>query len=378
MVGRLRLEEPAYVGGVCLARALAPPVVAVVAGPLAEHLVGRVRQGTAHPLPCPFVVRSPAHLTRVTRRGPYAGRRDAAVSPAAPRFGVVLGAGGMPGEAFHRGVLRALREAGVDPRTADTVVGTSAGSLVAASLRSSEARHPDSTPAPPLERPGWAPSLGTIAHAVRHPRSARVGVIATSLLPVGTTSTEVVASGVRRRFGSTWPERRTWIVACRRVDGARVVFGREDAPAADMATAVAASCAIPGYFRPVCHQGVWYVDGAVHSPTNLDLLAGIGLDLVIVSSPMSVHPTLGRPTLDAPLRLMWHRYLARERGRVQRSGTPVVTIEPSGAVLRALGVHPLRAHRIDLVEDLAAACTADLLRAPAVEGLLEPLTGGAS
>jgi len=46
-----------------------------------------------------------------------------------PRIGLVLGAGGIVGHAFHAGVLGALAEVtGWDPRAAEVVVGTSAGS----------------------------------------------------------------------------------------------------------------------------------------------------------------------------------------------------------------------------------------------------------
>ena len=49
-------------------------------------------------------------------------------------------------------------------------------------------------------------------------------------------------------------------------DAHRVVFGREGAPHTDVATAVGASSAIPGYFAPVTIHGRRYVDGGVHSP----------------------------------------------------------------------------------------------------------------
>src|SRR5690348_4393392 len=53
-----------------------------------------------------------------------------------PRTAVVLGGGGLSGEAFEAGVLTALHEAtGFDAREADLIVGTSAGSQVGASLR---------------------------------------------------------------------------------------------------------------------------------------------------------------------------------------------------------------------------------------------------
>ncbi|MGH9095065.1 MAG: patatin-like phospholipase family protein, partial [Acidimicrobiales bacterium] len=56
--------------------------------------------------------------------------------PSGPRIGLVLGAGGSVGLAYHGGVLDALAAAtGWDPRTAEVIVGTSAGSLTAAMLR---------------------------------------------------------------------------------------------------------------------------------------------------------------------------------------------------------------------------------------------------
>nr|MBA2497574.1 patatin [Acidimicrobiia bacterium] len=53
-----------------------------------------------------------------------------------PSIGLVLGAGGVVGSAWHAGVLAALETAtGWDARDAAVVVGTSAGSVVTASLR---------------------------------------------------------------------------------------------------------------------------------------------------------------------------------------------------------------------------------------------------
>ena len=51
------------------------------------------------------------------------------------RIGLVLGAGGMAGQAYHAGVLSALADGGWDPRSAEVIVGTSAGSISAALLR---------------------------------------------------------------------------------------------------------------------------------------------------------------------------------------------------------------------------------------------------
>src|SRR3954452_19590108 len=50
--------------------------------------------------------------------------------------GLVLGAGGVVGQAYHGGVLAVLEhDCGWDPRHADVIVGTSAGSITGTLLR---------------------------------------------------------------------------------------------------------------------------------------------------------------------------------------------------------------------------------------------------
>jgi NTE family protein len=175
-------------------------------------------------------------------------------------------------------------------------------------------------------------------------------VVASSLLPTGRASTEFIAAGVRRHHGSAWPAEPLYVCAVRRRDGRRVVFGRAGAPETDLPRAVAASCAIPGFFHPVEIGGEVYVDGGVHSPTNADVLRRHDLDVVLVSSPMSVDVRGLRPTLDVGLRLVAHRYLSREVGTLRRRTPHVLTFEPGGALLSVMGVNALSGARIDEVE----------------------------
>jgi NTE family protein len=293
------------------------------------------------------------------------------------RVGLVLGAGGVTGEAYHRGVLRALADAAsFDARRAEVIVGTSAGSLVGASLRCAGLRTPDVALAAPDDAVlARRPDLRPLLAAARRPWAARTGVLVTSLLPAGSRPTELFVSGLRRRCGSAWPERDLYVCAVRRRDGLRVVFGAPGAPEVDVATAVAASCAIPGYFRPVAAGGETYVDGGVHSPTNADVLAGRGLDLVVLSSPMSVERHALRAKLDLSARLLWHRYVVAERRALERAGTLVLAIEPGGDALRALGANSMRARRVDEIEDLAYASTLALLDRPEKAGRVALLRG---
>jgi NTE family protein len=217
---------------------------------------------------------------------------------------------------------------------------------------------------------GRAPDLSPLLAAARKPWRARPGVIAASLLPTGRRSTDFLVSGLGARHGSEWPQRPLYIVACRRRDGHRAVFGREGAPPVDVAHAVAASCAIPGFFHPVEINGEMYVDGGVHSPTNADVLNGMDLDLVLVSSPMSVDVAAVRPTLDLPLRLGAHGYLRQETARQRRRGATVVAFEPGGELLSAMGVNPLHGARVDEIEAHSFERALELLRR---EGLAERL-----
>jgi NTE family protein len=196
---------------------------------------------------------------------------------------------------------------------------------------------------PPGERPRSIAGPGVLANALRRPWSARATAVAAAMLPAGRRPTAVISSGIRALHGPGWPEEALWICAVRLDDGRRVVFGRDrdDSPPADVGDAVAASCAIPGYFEPVTIDGVRYVDGGAHSPTNADLLAGLDLDAVIVSSPMSVARRHIRASFDIGARLVFHRYLAAELTRVRRKGTRVLTFEPTGEDLGVMGINAM-------------------------------------
>jgi NTE family protein len=268
-----------------------------------------------------------------------------------PRIGLVLGAGGTAGEAFHRGVVRAVDDLGVDARAADVIVGTSAGALVAASLRRYAPARPPSA-APRIGRPARS-QRGLLLDLARRPRQGLNALLLRPEFTTGRRDIGFIAEQLRRLHGTAWPAPALWIVAVRRRDGRRVVFGTPGAPAADVGAAVAASCAIPAYFTPIRIDGVDYIDGGVHSPTNADLLAGCDLDLVVVSSPMSVDVRSARPRVDLPIRLRFQQFLRGETWTLRRHGLRIVTIEPDTATLRAMGLNMMSAHRIDEVEDHA-------------------------
>ena len=188
--------------------------------------------------------------------------------------------------------------------------------------------------------------------------------------------TELVAAAFRPLFGSDWPERDLWLTAVRLRDGRRVVFGRDGAPRAHVADAVAASCAIPSFFAPVTVGGVDYVDGGAHSPTNADLVANRDLDLVIVSSPMSVAGNRLRPSLDLPARRMCRLYLGQEAARIRRRGVPVLAFQPTGDDLKLMGMNAMDPARRAPVTRQARESARKKLERDDVQSVLGSLKAG--
>ena len=295
------------------------------------------------------------------------------------RAGLVLGAGGMVGQAYNAGVLAALeQDLGWDPRAAEVVVGTSAGSVTGTALRLGVAASdlfaaacdlrlsPDGAaffdlidgadedlpvPSPLHLLQGWRPpSARLLSRAVREPWTLRAGAIAGSLLPPGRYDLRE-RTRVLDRLGRGWPAD-LWVCAARRDDGRRTVFGRDSMPIARLSDAIAASCAIPGYFAPVPIGTRSYVDGGVHSPTNADVLTHAGLDIVVVVSSMSAaHGASRRP--DAALRWAAHRRLEQEIRLLRTEGTAVVRFEPDRATLATMGLNPMAEDRGEAVATAA-------------------------
>lgn len=316
------------------------------------------------------------------------------------RVGLVLGAGGTVGQAYHAGVLAALEhDFGWDPRRAEIIVGTSAGSVTgtllrlgvpASDLASWAVKAPLSVesaafaqwldgkqPALPAFtaehwlRPWRLPSPLLMARLARRPWAFRPSVAAMTLMPAGRVNLIEHATGLTEMAPEEWPEG-LWICAARRSDGGRVVFGAAGAPAATVPQAVTASCAIPGYFQPTKIDGVEYFDGGIHSPTNADVLRHEDLDLVIAVVPMSAAGGLGRTT-DGVYRYSVHRRLERELRLLAKRGTSIVRIEPARKSLAAMGVNMMAAGRSDGVVQAAFVETGAYLASQPIVRRLAPI-----
>lgn len=204
---------------------------------------------------------------------------------------LVLGGGGVTGIAWETGVLLGLERRGIPLRSADLIVGTSAGAAVAAQIsgeRSLDELYEAQVAARVGELPARLGLLGIIklVFAMRgtldeREALAKVGSLA---LKASTASEADRLAVIRQRVPmSHWPESALLIPAVNALTGEFTVFDRLSG--VDLISAVAASCAVPMVWPPVTIGGERYFDGGIRSVANVDLAAGY--DRVIVIAPQT-------------------------------------------------------------------------------------------
>ena len=245
---------------------------------------------------------------------------------------LVLGGGGVAGIAWLTGVLAGLAGEGTDVTGADLLLGTSAGSAVAAQVGSGLpieelfARQAD----PALQNRELVPSGGVtvaefaglwarLAEDNPDPAAIRRGLGARAL------AADTVEEAARRAVIEArlpvheWPSRDLRVTAVNALTGDLRVFDRDSG--VPLVDAVAASCAVPMIWPPVTIGGIRYVDGGVRSPNNLDLAAGH--ERVLLIAPMD----------DAGL--------PPDIAAVKEKGGRVKVITPDEASLAAFGTDAL-------------------------------------
>ena len=173
-----------------------------------------------------------------------------------PRIGLALGGGAARGWA-HVGVIRALREAGVEP---DIIAGTSVGAIVGAMLGSG---HLDT-----FEQ--WVRALN---------RRDVLTYMDFAIGNGGFIQGRRLMASFHETFGDVDfadLDRALGVVATDLYSG-QERWLREG----DLATAVRASMALPGVFTPVQIDGEWLVDGGLVNPVPVSLCHAMGADRVI-------------------------------------------------------------------------------------------------
>ena len=315
--------------------------------------------------------------------------------PARPRRGLVLGGGGVLGAAWMVGALKALEdELGMDAREFDQYVGTSAGSVLTAMLACGVSV-PDllahqleggidvgplagytfdyetdtGGDKPPRPRVGLG-SRELLRANARQLRQLPPTAVLSAIVPEGRGSIEAVGALVSWVAKDAWaPREGVCVVALDFDSGQRVAFGRPEAPAVPLASAVMASCAIPGWYQPMRIGAHRYIDGGAWSSTNLDLMVGQGLDEVFVLAPqvsfVKDAPRHWRTRVERQWRNRVTLRCLRELGRVHRDGAHVTVLGPGEADLVALGSNLMDVSRRPRVIETSLRTSAHALRDPA-------------
>ncbi len=285
----------------------------------------------------------PRDLTRDLTRDDTGTRTTPGTTPGTTeglRTGLVLGGGGVTGIAWELGMLKGLRDHGVDLCGADVVIGTSAGSVVGAQVTSSvdldQLYARQLRPADGEVAADFGPRLLLRLAALalrpgsRPDRRRRIGRAALDAHPEPPAERLRVISGrLRTPKGDRidWPEHRDLRITAVDTDSGELrVFDRSSG--VDLVHAVAASCAVPLVWPPVGIDGRTYVDGGVRSGTNADLAHGCDVVLVLA------------PTTRSTSR---HHSLARQLARTGARRTAVLS--PDAAALAAIGKNPLDPRR---------------------------------
>jgi NTE family protein len=276
---------------------------------------------------------------------------------------LVLAGGGIVGEAWMHGVLAGIEDASdADFRRVEAYVGTSAGSIVAARLAAGRrSPRPDATDADASARSvdgraeedvtpgglrGVVRGAARAGWAVSEPLTSTAARAAT---PVGALARAAVLSRAAShgrpldhlharvaRWGARFDGRLRLCTVDRR-SGRRTVFGAPGSPAATVADAVCASCAIPWVFSPVRIGDREYVDGGAWSVTNLDA-ANAGRDTHV----LCLDPTASLGGSDrrmAALRGAFRVASELELQALRRRGAQVVHVAPDDQATTAIGTN---------------------------------------
>ena len=250
---------------------------------------------------------------------------------------LVLGGGGVAGIAWITGLLFGLSEHGVDSRTADLIVGTSAGSAVAAQLSSGLSLKDlfDRQVDPARQTRELTPNAQLfelferallIANSLPE-RADHIRQIGRWALEAPTVTEAERRAVIAERLPShAWPNSMLLIVAVDTETGETKIFDRISGTT--LVDAVSASCAVPGIWPPVTIDGRRYMDGGARSSDNADLALGYASTLIV--SPMGT----ARPEITG-------ESLEQQVETLRNAGGKTYLVEPDQASKNAIGLNPL-------------------------------------
>jgi NTE family protein len=269
-----------------------------------------------------------------------ANKREDASMPNKSGVTLVCGGGGVWGVAWLTGLAMGLLESGIDLRTADDFIGTSAGSVMSSRLalgldienlferQADPAKQPRER-APAIE---LMAGMGEIVRTHLGDPQERLRAFAKLAREARTISVAERRADIVARLdlgeNPAWPDKplRLTAVDLETLD----LVALDAASGASLVDAVSASCAVPGVWPPAEFGGKRYLDGGVwRTADNVQLAQGAEAVLVL-------SPTGGTPS--SPL---GGERLAADIARLEGQGAKVVFIAADAASLAAMAPHAL-------------------------------------
>ena len=259
---------------------------------------------------------------------------------------------------MHWGMIAGFLEEGLDLRTADLMIGTSAGAIMGARFALGEDPRlsptpldPSSASAAPLANAALQQLIVSCAEAIvsSQPQEGWKA-IGKSALAVDTVSENaaITRPTLAALSSRPWPEnfRATAVNA---FTGQLQLWGPSSGVALDRA--VASSSALPGFYPPISVDGARYMDGGVRSMLNADLAKGFGRVVVIscfdLSSPL---------TAPEPVKALNNALNGEiEQLRAQGSSVEVITPNEEFLVLSEYGAKMFDASRVPAACEIAKA-----------------------
>ncbi|MBV8786491.1 MAG: patatin-like phospholipase family protein [Mycobacterium sp.] len=225
------------------------------------------------------------------------------------RRALVLAGGGIAGIAWETGILRGIADESPEAARllldSDVLVGTSAGSAVAAQISSGATLDElfDRQVAEASAEIDSGVDIETITElflaALGEPYEGSGSKTRQQMQRIGAVAleTKTVPAPVRRRVieqrlpSHEWPDRALRLTAIDVETGELAVFDRQSN--VDLVDAVAASCAVPGAWPPVAIAGRHYMDGGVASSVNLAVAVDCDAAVALVPSGVDVPAPFG-------------------------------------------------------------------------------------
>lgn len=215
------------------------------------------------------------------------------------RLGLFLGGGGPVGIAWEHGVLAGLADSiSFDSTKCTVIVGTSAGASVGADMALGKdprnALALDATPRKKLPPPDF--TKGAFAEAIALTFSPEASKVAT-MVRVGEiarkadtvlTETELIGKYEETVGTAIWPDVDLRLTATACSSGEPKYWSAADG--IPLYKAVASSCAIPGYFPTISHDGEHYMDGVRPPQYHTHIAENLNLDAAIFIGPKIAFP----------------------------------------------------------------------------------------